>query len=306
MTLLIRGVVRATSVSSESLFEKLCRLLALLLLTISFSFAQQAPSSATSLAPDSKPAPDQNSEIVVPAGTHIPLILTHPIDSKTIRPGDEIHAQATAPIPVDARVAIPAGTYLQAKLRKITRRGNRGVIDLQSASLILPGGYVRQITGPLSLVTDEGTVWRDPSGRAKTGAIIAPLAGAGLGALIGHAANSTQTTTFGGTTMTSSSLKGTAIGTAVGGGVGTVVALLLLTRSRDIYVDIGSSMQLTLPTSLSLPANEVSKALRQGQPPAVVIPAGRRIQPAPPLYDHSGICNTPDPLDHPGTTFPCQ
>jgi hypothetical protein len=230
--------------------------------------------------------------VTIPAGTSFALVLTNPVASKTMRPGDLIFAQTTAPITVGSQVLIPAGTFVQGKVEKLTRNGNRAQMLLKSASVVFADGYVARIAGPLNVDSDEGTAWRDPSNGARAGAIIAPMAGAGLGALIGSAAHTTQSSTLGGTTLTSSSPKGLAIGSMAGLGAGLAVSLALLLHSHHFFVDAGSPMEMTLPQPLTLSDNQVADAVRWAQehPVAVPMPAPRPV-PYPP-YDR-GICYTP-------------
>src|SRR5258708_28583600 len=95
---------------------------------------------------------------------------------------------------------------------------------MQSIAVIFPDGYVASIAGPLTIESEEGTAWLNPSSGVKAGAIIAPMAGLGLGALIGSAAHTTQSSTLGGNTITSSTPKGLAIGSFVGPARGGRVA----------------------------------------------------------------------------------
>ncbi len=245
----------------------------------------------------------QPSTVTIPAGTQFALVLTNPVSSKTMHRGDLVYAQTTAPVTVGDHVLIPPGTFVQAKVDKLTRNGDRAEMLMNSASVVFPDGYVAHIAGPLSVDTGEGTAWRDPGDGAKAGAIIAPMAGAGLGALIGSAAHTKQSSTLGGTTITSSSPKGLMIGSGVGAATGIAVMLALLLHSHGFFVDVGSPMEMTLPQPLTLSENQLEDAVRQAQehPAAVPMPAPR---PLPyPLYDR-GICYAPGTPGTPPTIIP--
>lgn len=149
-----------------------------------------------------------------------------------------MYAQTTAPVLVGDRAVIPAGIFAQGKLDKVKRDSSRAEMQMSSAAIVFPDGYIASVTGPLNLESDEGTAWRDPSSAARAGAIIAPFAGAGIGALIGSAAHTTQSATLGGTTITSSSPKGVAIGSVVGLAVGGVVSIAILLDSRQFFVTL--------------------------------------------------------------------
>ena len=220
-----------------------------------------------------------------------------------MRRGDVVYAQTTAPLTVGDQVLIPAGTFVQGKIDKLTRDGNRAEMLLNSASVVFPDGYVANIAGPLNVDSGEGTAWRDPSDGAKAGAFIAPMAGGGLGALIGSAVHTTQSSTLGGTTITTNTHQGIAIGAGVGLAVGTAVMFAILIHSHGFFVDVGSPMEMTLPQPLTLSANQVEDAVRQAQehPAAVPMPTPRPL-PYPP-YDR-GICYTPGMPGTPPTVIP--
>lgn len=262
----------------------------------------QTPTQVSQI--NASPTASANSaNTFVPAGTRFALVLTNPLSSKQIHRGDEVYTQTTAPVLVGNQVVIPAGIFIQGKIDKLTRNGSRAQLQLSSASIVFPDGYVANITGPLDAESDEGTAWRDPSSAARAGAIIAPMAGAGLGAAIGSAAHTTNSSTLGGTTITSSSPKGIMIGSAVGVAAGLTISLAILLHSRHFFVDVGSPMEMTLPQSVTLPEDQIARAARdvQEHPIAVPMPAPR---PFPyPSYNH-GTCYTAGSPGTPPTVIP--
>lgn len=294
-----------------------------------FSFAQQAPqptpppdSQTTSGAPASaKPAPE--AAITVPAGTSIALVLTHPIQSRYIHRGDDIYAQVISPIAAGDEVVIPAGILVEGKVDKLGHNGSRGELYLQSMSITYPDGYVAPVAGPITLESDEGYALKDP-GNGRIAALIAgPLAGAGLGALIGHSAASSQGTTItssipqgcipGTPGCLSSSITGppdkgkdTVIGAAVGTGVGLAVGLLLIGTSHHFFLDVGSPVEMVLAHPLTLKGDDVADAIRDAERhPVPEQPIAQRPQPPPPPPDtNPGICWTPGTPGTPGTDIP--
>ena len=249
--------------------------------------AQPQPPSAPDPQTNQAPATPPPTE-TIPAGTRFALVLTNSISSNTMHRGDEVQAQTIAPIAIGDHVVIPAGVFVQGKLDKLRRDGNRGVLLMQSASMIFPDGYVARIAEPLTIESDEGTAWLNPSGGTKAGMIIAPLAGLGIGAAIGSAAHTTQSSTLGGTTLTSSSPKGIAIGSGVGLGAGAAVAILLIAHSHQFFVEVGSPMEMTLSQPLTLTENQVTDAVRVAQenPPPVPMP----LRPSALAYTSHGTC----------------
>ena len=216
---------------------------------------------SASQAPAENAAPDEG-RVTLPAGTRVALVLTHPIDSKSTHRGDEIYAVTTAPVTLDSRVAMPAGTYVQGKVEKLTRHGTRAEIVMRSVAIIFPDGYVANIGGPMTIESEEGTAWINPGTGTKAGVVAAPLLGLGLGMAIGAAAHTTQTTNFAGTTMTTSTPKGIAIGSAVGLVAGGVVSLVLLARSHHFYMATGSELEMILPQAVTLAQGQTADAER--------------------------------------------
>jgi hypothetical protein len=303
------------SVSSTFNFLTLARINArrglALLTTLTFSAAciaqdqaQQpsAPEPQTNQAPAAPPAATET----IPAGTRFALVLTSPVSSNTTHRGDEIQAQTTAPVTIGDHVVVPAGVFVQGTVDRLTRRGSRGEMLLESAKVIFPDGYVANLIGPLTIESEEGTAWRVPGGRAASGAFIAPFAGLGLGALIGSAAHTTQSSTLGGTTITSSTPKGIAIGSTVGMAAGAVVAIVLLAHSRQFFVDVGAPMEMTLPQPVTMSQSQVEDAVREAQehPVAVPMPSPRPMPAIVPDNTNRGTCFTPGTPGTPDTVIP--
>jgi hypothetical protein len=303
------------SVSSTSCFPTLARINArrtlALLTTLTFSAACIAQDQAQT-QPPSAPEPQtiqaQGAQPpateTIPAGTRFALVLTKPVSSKTTHRGDEIQAQSTAPVAIGDHVVVPAGVFVQGTVDRLTRNGSRGEMLMESVKVIFPDGYVANITGPLTIESEEGTAWRAPGGRASAGALIAPFAGLGLGALIGSAAHTTQSSTLGGTTITSSTPKGLAIGSTVGMAAGAVVAIVILAHTRQFFVDVGSPMEMTLPQPVTLGQSQVEEGVREAQEHPVAVPRPSP-RPLPPVdnADHS-TCFTPGTPGTPDTIIP--
>jgi hypothetical protein len=255
--------------------QSLWPILGVFLLAIT-SMAQERPQVTTgaesqagvrspSQAPAENAAPDAASA-TLPAGTRLVLILTHSVDSRTTHRGDEIYTETTAPVTLDKRVVMPAGTFVQGKVEKLTRHGTRAEMVMRSVSIIFPDGYVTNIGGSMTIESEEGTAWINPSTSTKAGVVVAPLVGLGLGAAIGAAAHTTQTTNFAGMTMSTSTPKGIAIGSMVGLAAGSIVSLVLLARSHHFYMSTGSELDMVLPQAVTLAQGQRADAgLGQGR-----------------------------------------
>jgi hypothetical protein len=307
----------------------------LLITVLLFAISSVAQQTSTPAPPaDSQPSQDSVASanaaspltaVTVPAGTSIALVLTHPIQSRHIHHGDHIYAQIISPVTTGNQAVIPPGTLVQGKVDSIGRNGSRGELRLQSMSIMFPDGYVAPVAGPLTLQSDEGYAIKDPGQGRMLGAFAFPAAGAGLGALIGHSAASSQGTTITSTLppgctgpppgCLSSSLTGppekgkdTVIGAAVGGAVGAVASIALLVSSHNFFLDVGSPVEMVLQHPLSLQQDQVAEAIQQSEqhpvPEQPVVP-----RPRPPVSTAStdpGTCYTPGTpgtpdIDIPGT-----
>ena len=224
-------------------------------LMITPGFAQQSSDTSTSAA--------TKTTVTIPAGTRIPLVLTYPVHSKLLHRGDNIYAQIISPISVGDQVLVPPGTFVQGTIDKLERKDSRGELHLQSMSLTFPAGYVANLAGPVDVMSDEGYALTDPGKGRTIGAFAIPTAGLGIGAAIGAAAHTKNSSTLGGQTITSSSPKGLAIGSITGLAVGSVVSLFLLTRSKGFYLDVGSPVEMTLRQPLTLEQARVTNAVKQ-------------------------------------------
>ena len=108
--------------SSGSFSPKLSTLSLMMLFAVAICTAQQeaAPSSQSpDIGAQASPNATREAPITIPAGTHLALALSHPVDSHIIHRGDEIFAQTTAPVIVSNQVVIPAGTFVQGKVEKL-------------------------------------------------------------------------------------------------------------------------------------------------------------------------------------------
>jgi hypothetical protein len=286
----------------------------------------QAPPQppSTPEAETSAQTPAKSSPVTLPAGTRIALVLTHDIQSRSMRRGDDIYAQITSPVNSGTQMVIPPGTFVQGTVDKLQRRGGHAELHLQSMSITFPDGYVAPIAGPVTLESDEGYALKDPGQRRMIGFVALPAAGAGLGALIGHSVASSQNSTITSSLppgctgpppfCISSSLsvppnkgESTVIGAAVGGAVGFVASLVLLASSHNFFLDVGTPVEMILRQPLFLEEPRVADAVRDSaQQPVAVQPVARR--PVAPQLPNTGAlnhtCFTPGSPGTPDTVIP--
>ena len=242
-----------------------------------FCLAQEQSPVPQGSTPDLR-AIDKNN-LLVPAGTRIALVLTHPIQSRYLHRGDDIYAETTSPATSGNQMLIPPGTFVQGKVDKLERTGGRVELHLQYASVTFSGGYVVPISAPLTLECDQGYAIKDPGKGRIVSAFALPAAASGLGALIGRAAGGNGTS-INGMTFNPSGLKSTAIGSMVGLAVGGVVSFVILANSHNFFLDVGSPVEMVLQQPLSLERDRVAAAITRsnGRPPQAI---AKRPQPSP-------------------------
>ncbi len=129
---------------------------------------------STTSNPDPPPASDQSGKITVPAGTRLGVVLTQPIQSRTVRRGDDMYAQIASPVTSGDQMVIPPGTFVQGTIENIGRNGSRAELHLQSMAITFPDGYVTPVPGPIVLQTNEGYALKDPGTRRGMSALILP------------------------------------------------------------------------------------------------------------------------------------
>src|SRR2546427_1330101 len=203
-----------------------------------------AAPAATSPSPNNAPA-----QIVVPAGTHLPLILHNGISSRDARPGVQLYFETTFPVVVNDRIVIPAGSYAQGEITEAKRaqKGKGGAeIRIHLTTLILPNGYSVKFdasptnadTGGGEYTTEEGKLSKDRDKGADAGTVIKTTgAGAGIGAIAAGA-------------------EGAGIGAGIGAATG--LATVMMTRGPEVQLPRGSSVDIMLDRPLYLDPTKIN------------------------------------------------
>ena len=228
------------------------RVTLVILLLVVLASAQSSP--ATPPNTDASASPNNASEMIIPAGTHVPVALKHAISSKATREGDGVYAETTFPVVANGRILIPVGTYVQGRISHIQRGGRikgRAEVLMHFTTLIYPSGYTVLLPGAVenapgvsntSVKDEEGTIRSDSQTGQKVGTVATT---AGTGAVVGGLSN-------GG--------KGALVGAGVGGAVGTAIALL--TRGNDVKMDAGTTMEIVIQRDVQLDASRVPATTR--------------------------------------------
>ncbi len=205
------------------------------------------PAPATASAGLRRPAdPPAPFDIVVAAGTRVPLKLRNAVDTRHSHEGDRVYLETAFPVTVDGRIVIPAGSYVNGTVTISRPAGvvkGKGELFIRFDSLTLPNGVTRDFRSRLESADagkgkvdrKEGTITgeRDKAGTAKTTAEGAGI-GAGIGGIAGSAAGAP--------------LKGIGIGAAAGAAAG--LASVLVKHRPDASLPAGTTVEMVLDRDL--------------------------------------------------------
>src|ERR1700750_2083050 len=119
----------------------LMRRLLTLLLTMPFAIAMAQEPNAELAAKSPAPEVTSSGQIILPAGTQIPLVLKQAISTKNAKAGDAVYAETNFPITMNDKVIIPAGTYVQGGSAEVKRAGRvkgKAEILMHFTTLVFP------------------------------------------------------------------------------------------------------------------------------------------------------------------------
>src|ERR1700689_2412977 len=188
------------------------------------------------------------AKIMVPSGTHIPLVLHNAISTRSARPGDPVYFETLFPVMIDGRVAIPAGSYVSGEVTESKRPGRvkgRGELMIRLKTLILPNAYMVDLnavpsnagSGGNETTNNEGKIIGDSNKGGDIGTVAkTTAAGAGIGAIAQGA-------------------KGAGICAGVGAAAGLMA--VLLTRGPEAELPGGSTVEAVLDRAILLDADKV-------------------------------------------------
>jgi hypothetical protein len=207
--------------------------------------------STLSIRASQEPVQEKYSEsqIIVPEGTVIPIVLTEYLNTSNSQVGDVFYADTTYPIWIQQRLVIPKGSTVRGTVTEVIRPGKikgKGRLAVRFDDILLPNGVKREfvasfrgIHGPgdesfnrkSETVTAAGSKGEDAGtvvGTTSQGAIIGAIAGEGSGAAIGAGA-----------------------GAALG------IATMLFTRGRDLVLSPGTRFDIELIKPMKFAYNEI-------------------------------------------------
>ena len=218
------------------------------------SKAAPTPAPAPADTPAPAPVPADESRIIVPADTTIPIMLMTPINTKSAFVGESIYCETVYPITVANRIVIPRGSSVKGTITQIVRPGHvkgKAQIGMRFDEIVLPNGTTAELRAILSgfgsasgerFRPDEGRIEGEGSKGQDIGKIAtSTIEGAGLGSIIGISGGHTGE------------------GAGAGAGAGAIGGLIwvLASRGKDAVLPHGTSLELKLTRPLNFSRWEV-------------------------------------------------
>jgi hypothetical protein len=220
--------------------------------------------AAAPAAPATRPAPD-DSKLVVPAETTIPLVLVNTINTRTAYVGQAVYCETVFPITAGNRIVIPKGSSVRGAVTQVVHPGHvkgRAQIGLRFEELILPNGTTVPLRATLSGFGSSGKEDFSPSegkikGQSSKGEDAGKIArttasGAEVGVITGAVRGHTG--------------EGLGIGSAAGAMGGLI--WVLASRGKDVVLPRGTSLELRLSTPVTFNRYEIEPPSRYEEGPA--------------------------------------
>jgi type IV secretion system protein VirB10 len=235
------------------------------------------PASGGSAAP---PTAGDNSKILVPRDTLIPVTLLTTINTKSNFVGQAIFCKSIYPITVGNQIVIPEGSSIRGTVTEVVRPGRlkgRAKLGLRFDELVLPNGTTRQLRATLAGFGSAGREGFDP----KEGEIKGDRSKK-------NAEEKVDTTTEAGVEIGSivgieegHPVEGVTIGAGAGAAAGVV--WFLASHASDIVLPQGISLTMRLSLPLTFDRAEVEPPAHQEVAPHSRYDAG----PAVPHRDYT-------------------
>ena len=231
--------------------------------------AEPAKPPAAAPATPAEPAPaGDDSRIIVPAETTIPIMLLTPINTKSAFVGASVYCESVYPITVGNRIVIPRGSSVRGTITQIVRPGHvkgRAQIGLRFDELVLPNGTTVELRAVLSgfgsssgekFKPDEGRIEGESSKGQDIGKIATTtVEGAGMGTLIGGLSNGGH--------------AGEGAGIGAGAGALAGVIWVLASRGKDAVLPHGTNLELKLTRPIDFSRWEIQPRSPYDEGPAM-------------------------------------
>lgn len=237
---------------------------------------QQAPQQ---LPPQASPAPvaGQPQELIVPAGTHVPLSLTTPIHTRDAKPGDPVRLATAFPVAINTQLAIPRGTYVEGVIDRVSKHASlpSAAVQMHFTRIVFADGYNVPLDAALlqtNLATpdNQSVAAFTPSEPSTPSRDANPTAAfvllSATPADMGFAQFPTNPPTPTLPPLSPLPKNGPNMGALIAGGFAasaalTVVAIVLARHRADMLFDVGTQFEMVLRTDLVLDAQSVTAAI---------------------------------------------
>jgi hypothetical protein len=181
----------------------------------------------------------------IPQGSHVLLRMINSVTTRTAKQGDYVYLRTATPIVSGGQVVVPEGAYVQGVVshsRESGRVKGRAELGIRIEKMTLGSGKVIQVTpslrsvdaGGASQKVDKEKEIKQGSDAGRDAARVATLSGAG--AAIGGWADHSWT--------------GAGIGAGVGSGAG--LAVVMLTRGREVTLHQGSTIDVVFDRAVPI------------------------------------------------------
>jgi type IV secretion system protein VirB10 len=225
--------------------------------------AQDSPVPAGQIAPaparQTAPAPTAQA-ITVPTGTTVQLTLMSSVKSKSTKPGDTVRAVVAFPVTIGTQQAIPAGTFVEGVVSRVTARppaGQQPSFRIHFTRLVFSNGYAVSLDGE----NTQALVLPD-SDRAATVEVaeLTPIRLPGARFAMGEGQQSQLPP------LPRVGPNPAVVGGAIGGGFAALlIAMLVLAHHRGnstdfVLFDAGWQFQMVLDSPVTLDPAQVAAA----------------------------------------------
>ncbi len=226
--------------------------------------AQDSPAPAGPIAPgpagQTAAAPTAQA-ITVPTGTAVQLTLMSSVKSKSTKPGDTVRAVVAFPVTIGTQQAIPAGTFVEGVVSRVTARppaGQQPSFRIHFTRLVFSNGYSAALNGE----NTEALVLPD-SDRAPAIEVaeLTPIRLPGARFAMGEGQQPPQLPP-----LPRVGPNPAVVGGAIGGGFAAlVIAMLVMAHHRGnstdfVLFDAGWQFQMVLDSPVTLDTAQVAAA----------------------------------------------
>jgi hypothetical protein len=237
------------------------------LFTASVCWAQEpvsSPQQPPSQVQEQTAPAAQKEQLIVPAGTRIPLTLANPIRTRTARPGDSVRAATAFPVTVGTQEMIPPGTFVEGSLERVIKKDASGQPGLQVhfTRIVFANGYAVALDGEMAQARNRAPDKSSAAASTFDGQNeAANESGTGSGYGMGFQQPPTPTL------PPLPPLPGPHYGPIIGTAAGTAAVVILLGvfahhhRYDDVLFDAGWQFDMVLQSPLTLDADKVAAAI---------------------------------------------